>query len=77
MDVEKDGLDKDFMGGMKRKEEISETFWRLNQEDLLIISIGIQGQELNKWRCASEHMKRRDFQICAVKNFKKMLRKKY
>lgn len=50
MDVEKDGLDKDFMGRMKRNKEISETFWRLNQEDLLIISIGIQGWELNKWR---------------------------
>ncbi|KAJ7410125.1 hypothetical protein WISP_110957 [Willisornis vidua] len=43
MDVKKDGLDKDFMGRMKRKGEISETFWRLDQEDLLIISIGIQG----------------------------------
>lgn len=50
MDVEKDGLDKDFMRRMRRKEEISETFWRLNQKDLMIISIGVQGQELNKWR---------------------------
>lgn len=43
MDVEKDGPDKDCMWKMKRKWEIAETFWRLNQEDLLIISIGIYG----------------------------------
>lgn len=39
--MEKDGFDKDFMRRMKRKEEISETFWRLNHGDLLILSIGI------------------------------------